>query len=372
MYLLSFRLCNWLQYILLLLISPLGLLFIGCTLHTLVVQKLTDPLEVGIKVWESAQSTLLLGYMDSQMFGNWTLSLVTLGLLPNWSLFWSLFWTRPLWISQVLIKKCCSMILAVDKQDLQLQCAVCKEPKQTFLSVCKGTRTHSAVCFFLWLWYISGLPCKFVLYCECCVLSLGLVNRLYSEAGILSVTLKKRLPSNSPQLHLSQAYSGRHDWQVSYMIDQQEKAVMLTPVVRHAPEDHGISVKLSTSFCGLPSVRPLPCPVLDLFQYCLVLAVVGSFRPLFFVEELTCSCWNTDGVQAASRTCNVKVRNSVNFGHANSCKAGNRQRIVRQAKRFSEVAWTVYQDIALFDTALFVFRPWFTPLIENKTLHFVG
>ena len=86
---------NLVQFLLLLLVSPLGLVYIGSVVNEVVVEKVTDAAVLLPRAWESTQSALLMALINNNLFANWTFSLVSLVIFPTWLMFWSLLWTKP-------------------------------------------------------------------------------------------------------------------------------------------------------------------------------------------------------------------------------------------------------------------------------------
>jgi len=87
---------NLVQFLLLLLVSPLGLVYIGSVVNEVVVEKVTDAAVLLPRAWESTQAALLMSLINNNLFANWTFSLVSLVIFPTWLMFWSLLWTKPL------------------------------------------------------------------------------------------------------------------------------------------------------------------------------------------------------------------------------------------------------------------------------------
>ncbi|KAK2187644.1 hypothetical protein NP493_159g04034 [Ridgeia piscesae] len=90
------RVVNLVQFLLLLLVSPLGLVYIGSVVNEVVVEKVTDAAVLLPRAWESTQAALLMSLINNNLFANWTFSLVSLVIFPTWLMFWSLLWTKPL------------------------------------------------------------------------------------------------------------------------------------------------------------------------------------------------------------------------------------------------------------------------------------
>ena len=86
---------NFVQFLLLLLVSPLGLVYIGCVVNEVLVEKVTDAAVLLPQAWQSTQAALLMALINNNMFANWTFSLASLVIFPTWLMFWSLLWTKP-------------------------------------------------------------------------------------------------------------------------------------------------------------------------------------------------------------------------------------------------------------------------------------
>ena len=92
---LFFRYVNFVQYLLLQLISPLFLLFVVSSLpHLHLFQTKLDIVDIFNKILKSAQGSVLSAVIDSHMYGNWLHTLVTGAVFPNWLMFWALLWTN--------------------------------------------------------------------------------------------------------------------------------------------------------------------------------------------------------------------------------------------------------------------------------------
>ncbi len=89
------RLRRFLQYPLLILISPMSLYIVACVVHSVVFQGVTEPGELLVQGWTTLQSSMVETVVDSYLFWNWTFSLVSLTIVPCWCLFWSVLWSEP-------------------------------------------------------------------------------------------------------------------------------------------------------------------------------------------------------------------------------------------------------------------------------------
>ena len=89
------RYVNFVQYLLLQLISPLFLLFVVSSLpHLHLFQTKADIGDIFSKIFKSAQGSVLSAVIDSHMYGNWLHTLITGAVFPNWLMFWALLWTN--------------------------------------------------------------------------------------------------------------------------------------------------------------------------------------------------------------------------------------------------------------------------------------
>jgi len=91
----NYRILRWLQYLLMLAISPLSLLYFACVIHHCFTKWATVG-ELHFAAWASTQEALLKSVIDGYLFGNWTYSLIAVALYPVWVLMWALLWTQPL------------------------------------------------------------------------------------------------------------------------------------------------------------------------------------------------------------------------------------------------------------------------------------
>jgi hypothetical protein len=92
---LYFRVLNLLQYLLLLLMSPLCLLTVGITSYVYMFETVSSLEGLASRVWGQLQQAYLTGVVDAHTLGLWTHAWVTLTLVPCWLLFWTLLWAKP-------------------------------------------------------------------------------------------------------------------------------------------------------------------------------------------------------------------------------------------------------------------------------------
>ncbi|KAK3085911.1 hypothetical protein FSP39_010424 [Pinctada imbricata] len=83
------RIVKFLQWILLILVSPGVMLFISAIITNL-GEKHKDTLDLLDKSWESVKHTLFLSIIDAHLFGSWMYGLFSFIILPSWLMFWSI------------------------------------------------------------------------------------------------------------------------------------------------------------------------------------------------------------------------------------------------------------------------------------------
>ena len=98
-----FRLISWLQKFLLLLISPLVLLYIAAILSSL-GEKHGNYYQLLINSWNALSRGLFLSMMDRYFFGSWMFSLFSFAVLPNWLTLWGISFCEPVWWKFIITK----------------------------------------------------------------------------------------------------------------------------------------------------------------------------------------------------------------------------------------------------------------------------
>lgn len=73
----------------------MGMLFLACLIQTTVVDPVKNLDDMLPNMLTAVQTSLLTAVIDTYFYGNWLFAMVTLTLLPAWTLFWSLMWTHP-------------------------------------------------------------------------------------------------------------------------------------------------------------------------------------------------------------------------------------------------------------------------------------
>lgn len=91
------RLVNLIQYLLLLAISPMGLLYLSSLAASIMSHGgAVSGEEIGVihaKAWSGVQLAVMTGVVDGGLLGCWTYGLVVAAIFPCWLMFWSLMWT---------------------------------------------------------------------------------------------------------------------------------------------------------------------------------------------------------------------------------------------------------------------------------------
>ena len=93
---LCFRLSAWGQKFLLLLVSPLTLLYVAAFISSL-NEKYADYLELLMNSWSTLSRGLLLAMVDRYFFGSWLFGLFSFTVLPNWLTLWGISFCEEVW-----------------------------------------------------------------------------------------------------------------------------------------------------------------------------------------------------------------------------------------------------------------------------------
>lgn len=84
-----FRYSRWGQKLLLLLISPLSILYASAVISSL-DKEYQNILELLYISWNALSHGLLLSMVDRYFFGSWLFTLFSFAVLPNWLTFWGI------------------------------------------------------------------------------------------------------------------------------------------------------------------------------------------------------------------------------------------------------------------------------------------
>nr|XP_006816844.1 PREDICTED: glycosylphosphatidylinositol anchor attachment 1 protein-like [Saccoglossus kowalevskii] len=89
------RIHRLIQAVLVLLVSPMSLLFILMLFYHTTVLESTDVWTLLTDAVYTSRSALFDSVVNSYIHGNWTYPLAALLIFPNWLMFWSVLWQNP-------------------------------------------------------------------------------------------------------------------------------------------------------------------------------------------------------------------------------------------------------------------------------------
>ena len=82
------------QSLLLIIVSPYGLVFLGTFVYKLFTGRNDDMVALLIDTVWTAQNAMFNCVVDSYVYGSWTFGLATLVMFPDWLMFWMVVWRR--------------------------------------------------------------------------------------------------------------------------------------------------------------------------------------------------------------------------------------------------------------------------------------
>lgn len=92
------RLVNLMKRLLLLISSPLSIVYLSCAINAVLSLKATTDISIIDllqQTWSDMSNGILHAVVQMDMLDNWTYGLVSLGYLTNWAMFWQVMSYEP-------------------------------------------------------------------------------------------------------------------------------------------------------------------------------------------------------------------------------------------------------------------------------------